>query len=60
MTGVPAETRYRRWLGLLAAAMRRAVTMLFVGLIIGLALLPFARWGWRCSEAGTPLRSPSS
>ena len=45
MTGVPADTLYHRWLGLHAPAMRRAVTVLFAGLIIGLALLPFARWG---------------
>jgi uncharacterized membrane protein len=45
MTGVPPDTLYHRWLGLHAPAMRRAVTMLVAGLIIGLALLPFANWG---------------
>ena len=60
MTGVPAGTLYHRWLGLHAPAMRRAVTVLSAGLIVCLALLPFASWGWRWSGAGTPLRSPSS
>ena len=45
MTGVPADTLYHRWLGLHAPAMRRAVTVLFAGLIIGLVLFPFAGWG---------------
>ena len=45
MTGVPADTLYHRWLGLHAPAMRRAVTVLFAGLIIALALLPFTWWG---------------
>jgi uncharacterized membrane protein len=45
MTGVLPDTLYHRWLGLRAPAMRRAITVLFAGLIIGLALLPFARWG---------------
>src|ERR1700722_18580640 len=45
MTGVPVDTLIHRWLGLHAPAMRRAVTVLFAGLIIGLALLPIARWG---------------
>ena len=45
MTGVPADTLYHRWLGMHAPAIRRAVTVLFAGLIIGLALLPVATWG---------------
>jgi uncharacterized membrane protein len=45
MTGVPADKLYHRWLGLHAPAMRRAVTVLLAGLIICLALLPFAGWG---------------
>src|SRR3981189_978021 len=45
MTGVPADTLYHRWLGLHAPAMRRAVTVLVAGLIIALAVLPFAQWG---------------
>jgi uncharacterized membrane protein len=44
MTGVPARTLYHRWLGLHAPAMRRAVTVLLAGLIVALALLPFAMW----------------
>jgi hypothetical protein len=45
MTGVPARTLYHRWLGWHALAMRRAVTVLIAGLIVALALLPFATWG---------------
>src|SRR5207344_1537610 len=45
MTGVPAHTLYHRWLGWHALAMRRAVTVLIAGLIVALALLPFATWG---------------
>ena len=45
MSGVPADTLYHRWIGLHAPAIRRAVTVLIAGLIIALALLPFARWG---------------
>ncbi len=45
MTGIPARTLYHRWLGWHALAMRRAVTVLIAGLIVALALLPFATWG---------------
>ena len=45
MTGVPAHTLYHRWLGWRALAMRRAVTVLIVGLIVVVALLPFVTWG---------------
>ena len=45
MTGVPPDPLYHRWLGFHAPAMRRAVTVLLAGLIVGLALLPFAKWG---------------
>jgi len=45
MTGVPAPSVYHRWLGWHAPAMRRAVTVLIAGLIVALALLPFATWG---------------
>ena len=45
MTGVPADTLYHRWLGWHAPAMRRAITVLIAGLIVTLALLPFATWG---------------
>jgi uncharacterized membrane protein len=44
MTGVPAHTLHR-WLGWHALAMRRAVTVLIAGLIVAVALLPFATWG---------------
>jgi uncharacterized membrane protein len=45
MTGVPARTRYHRWLGWHAPAMRRALTVLIAGLIVTGALLPFVTWG---------------
>jgi uncharacterized membrane protein len=45
MTGVPAPTLYHRWLGWHAPAMRRAVTVLIVGLIVAVILLPFVTWG---------------
>jgi uncharacterized membrane protein len=45
MTGVPAPTVYHRWLGWHAPAMRRAVSVLIVGLIAAVALLPFVTWG---------------
>ena len=45
MTGVPAPTLYHRWLGWHAPAIRRAVTAFIAGLIVTVALLPFAAWG---------------
>src|ERR1700745_2359394 len=45
MTGVPAPTLYHRWLGWHAPAMRRALTVLTVGLVIAVILLPFMTWG---------------
>ncbi len=45
MTGVPAETLYHRWVGWHAPAMRRAVTVIVAGLIVGVVLLPFVTWG---------------
>ena len=45
MTGVPAPTLYHRWLGWHAPAMRRAATAFIAGLIVTVALLPFAAWG---------------
>ena len=45
MTGVPPPTLYHRWLGWHAPAMRRAVTAFIAGLIVTVALLPFAAWG---------------
>ena len=44
MTGVPAPTLHHRWLGWHAPAMRRALTVFVVGLILTVALLPFATW----------------
>jgi uncharacterized membrane protein len=45
MTGIPPRTLYHRWLGWHAPGMRRAVTVLAVGLIVGFALAPFVTWG---------------
>ena len=45
MTGVPAPTLYHRWLGWHAPAMRRAITVLLIGLIVAVVLLPFTTWG---------------
>ena len=44
MTGVPADTLYHRWLGWRAPAMRRAVTVLIVGLIVAVVLVSFVTW----------------
>jgi uncharacterized membrane protein len=45
MTDLPASNWYHRWLGWHALAMRRAITVLVVGLIVAIALLPFVTWG---------------
>ena len=45
MTGAPVHAMYHRWLGWGAPAMRRALTVLFAGLIVAVALLPFVTWG---------------
>jgi uncharacterized membrane protein len=45
MADVPASTLYHRWLGWHAPAMRRALTVLSVGLILTVVLLPFVTWG---------------
>jgi uncharacterized membrane protein len=45
MTGVPPRTLYHRWLGWHALAMRRAVTVLVVGLIVGFAFAALVTWG---------------
>jgi len=50
MTGVPAPTLYHRWLGWHAPAMRRAITVLLIGLIVAVVLLPFTTW--RLAVAG--------
>src|SRR5215475_8030555 len=45
MTGAPVHAMYHRWLGWGAPAMRRALTVLFAGLIVAVVLLPFVTWG---------------
>jgi uncharacterized membrane protein len=45
MADVPASTLYHRWLGRHAPAMRRALTVLVIGLILTAVLLPFVTWG---------------
>src|SRR5215468_4356730 len=45
VTGVPAPTLYHRWLGWHAPAMRRALTVFIVGLIVTFVLLWFVTWG---------------
>lgn len=44
MTGMPPETLYHRSLGWHAPALRRAVIVASIGLIVALALLPFMTW----------------
>ena len=44
MTAIPPPTRYHRWLGWHAPAMRRAVMVGTGGLIVAAALLPFVPW----------------
>ena len=57
MTRLPSRTLYHRVLGWHAPALRRAVTVLVVGLAAALALLPFAPWelavvaGWDAAAA---------
>ena len=41
---LPATTRYHRWLGWHAPALRRVLTIGVSGLIVILALLPFVPW----------------
>ena len=45
MADIPAATVYHRWLGWHAPAMRRALTVFVVGLILTVVLLPFVTWG---------------
>ena len=45
MTTTPPPTRYHRWLGWYAPAMRRAVIVSAVGLIVVVVLLRFLPWG---------------
>ncbi|WP_200216483.1 DUF1345 domain-containing protein [Micromonospora coerulea] len=44
MTGMPPETMYHRALGWHAPALRRAVIVASIGLLVALALLPFVTW----------------
>jgi uncharacterized membrane protein len=45
MTTTPPPTRYHRWLGWYAPAMRRAVIVSAVGLIVVVVLMRFVPWG---------------
>ena len=45
MTSVPNPTRYHRWLGWHAPAMRRAVIVGLIGLIVAVVLLWLVPWG---------------
>jgi uncharacterized membrane protein len=45
MTAIPPPTLYHRWLGWHALALRRAVIVISIGLIVALVLLPFVTWG---------------
>jgi hypothetical protein len=60
MTTTPPPTPYHRWLGWYAPAMRRAVVVSSIGLIVIVVLVWFVPWEWPWSPAGTPPRSPSS
>ena len=46
MNGMPPETMYHRWLGWHAPALRRAVVVVSIGLIVMLVLLRFVTWVW--------------
>ena len=45
MTSVPNPTRYHRWLGWHAPAMRRTVIVGSIGLIVAVVLLWLVPWG---------------
>ena len=45
MTSIPNPTRYHRWLGWHAPAMRRTVIVGSIGLIVAIVLLWFVPWG---------------
>jgi uncharacterized membrane protein len=45
MTSIPNPTRYHRWLGWHAPALRRAVIVGSIGLIVAVVLLWFVPWG---------------
>jgi uncharacterized membrane protein len=44
MNGMPSETLYHRWLGWHAVALRRAIIVASIGLIVTLVLLRFVPW----------------
>jgi len=44
MSGMPAETLYHRWLGWHALALRRAIIVASIGLIVALGLVRLAPW----------------
>jgi uncharacterized membrane protein len=45
MTGMPPRTIYHRWLGWHAPALRRAIAVASIGLIVTLVFLNFLTWG---------------
>jgi uncharacterized membrane protein len=45
MTAIPPPTRYHRWLGWYAPAMRRAVIVSSIGLVVIVVLVWFIPWG---------------
>ena len=55
MSGMPPETLYHRWVGWHALALRRALIVTSIGLIVALALLWFVPWelavlgGWNAA-----------
>jgi hypothetical protein len=42
---IPAPTRYHRWLGWHATALRRIASVAVIWLIVTVTLLPFMSWG---------------
>ena len=57
MTGMPSRTRYHRWLGWHAPALRRIAIVASIGLVVALVLLRFVTWelavmgGWDAASA---------
>src|SRR4029450_3870354 len=45
MTSIPSPTRYHRWMGWHAPAMRRTVIVGSIGLIVAVVLFWFVPWG---------------
>src|SRR6187200_2375033 len=52
MTSIPNPTRYHRWLGWHAPAMRRTVIVGSIGLLVAVVLLRFVPWGGVAVVAG--------